>query len=101
MIRALTRRNGRTLLVLGLEGENIRRLRAGDPIFLDGTAHGMGCPIDVFIAAGETAADIVRALEAHGFDPPISADAAAAAKPTPDHPVVIDLRGKPRGGDPS
>ncbi len=90
----LTENNGRLLLVLGLDGENMRRLQAGDPILVDGNAYGLGYPGDVLIVAGGTSADVVRGLQAIGLEPPITPDAAAALRPTPGNPVIVDIRKK-------
>ncbi len=71
MIRATAKtKSGRTLLVLGIDAENVRRLTAGRPIYVDGTAHGLAVSGDVMILYGETLDDVVRELESAGVAMP-------------------------------
>jgi len=57
MLRAKTN-NG--LFILGLDAENLKRLRAGQPILV--SLAEMGGTDDVLIMAGETIADIQKEL---------------------------------------
>jgi len=70
MIKAAGRTGlGVPLLVLGLSGENVTRLAAGEPIRI--TAQqlaALGLPqMEVVIHYGRTEEDIVRELKAHGL----------------------------------
>jgi hypothetical protein len=59
---------GLPLLLLGLSGENVTRLAAGEPIRIksgDMTALGFP-PMEVVIHYGRTEDDIVAELKAHG-----------------------------------
>lgn len=71
MIRALATRGARKMAILGIDAENVKRLRKGEPIIvaLDDLGAGVGPrtpelgPIDVVICFGETLDDITRELE--------------------------------------
>lgn len=68
MIKALGEVAGKPMLVLGLSGENVTRLTAGEPIMFDGTAFGFAGHI--VITYGRTEADITRELAEHGLPTP-------------------------------
>jgi hypothetical protein len=55
------------MMLLGLSGENITRLVAGEPIGFD--AAGLGFPGMVVIHYGKTEADIQADIEQHGLAP--------------------------------
>lgn len=67
MIKASGRSgDGTPLLLLGLSGENMARLMAGEPIRVDTAA--MGLPkMDVIIVGGRTEDSITEDLRAHGL----------------------------------
>jgi hypothetical protein len=70
MIKASARTAlGQPLLLLGLSGENVTRLAAGEPIRIT-TAHlaqlGLPATMEIVIHYGRTEQDIVAELEAHG-----------------------------------
>jgi len=74
MIRATGRgKNGRTLLVLGLDRENITRLTRGEPILVEAESCGAtDVHVDVFIMFGETLAGMTDQLRGAGIElPPI------------------------------
>lgn len=50
MIRGLFNFRGRVTMLCGISAVQLARLQGGEPIFVDGTAHGMGAPLDVLIA---------------------------------------------------
>jgi len=60
---------GMKLLLLGLDRENINRLTAGKPIFVEGA--GMGLPFDVSVAFGETLDELRGELEKGGLRWPL------------------------------
>jgi hypothetical protein len=71
MIKAAGRTGlGVPLLVLGLDGENVTRLAAGEPIRV-ATAHlaqlGLPATMDIVILYGRTEADILETIEGHGI----------------------------------
>lgn len=71
MIRALaTTRSGRRLLVLGIDRENVRRLTGGDPIYVQGNAHGLDLDVDVVVAFGEELQDILDEITSAGVEIP-------------------------------
>lgn len=57
--------SGKKLLLLGVDRENINRLTAGQPIFVEGGP--MGLPFDVSVAFGETLDDVRAELEKGGL----------------------------------
>lgn len=59
------------MLVLGLSGENVTRLMAGEPILFDGTPFGFDGRI--VICGGRTEQDIADELTRHGLPTPPSA----------------------------
>lgn len=69
MIRARFKRDGRDVLLLGLDDENVRRLTAGQPIFVDGTKNLLA-PVDVLIMHGRTLDDVLAELRAAGVEMP-------------------------------
>jgi hypothetical protein len=85
VIRAVaTKKDGSKLLLLGLEDENIRRLKEGQPISVQGEP--LGLPgIEVVLLHGPTAQDIVAKFEAAGIQMPPGPIPA----PTPTHPVIL------------
>lgn len=70
MVRGIGRRGDRPFLLFGLSDDNIRRLQAGQPIFvaLDDGMLGPNAPAyDVLVMYGPTEEDIRAELEAtHG-----------------------------------
>lgn len=63
---------GMPLLFLGLSGENVTRLAAGEPIRVP-AAHmtALGLPaVEIMITYGRTEDDIVAGLRAHGIEAP-------------------------------
>lgn len=60
----MTGKNGRKLIGLGLSAENIKRLRAADPIFFDAGEVGLD-GYDVLIMAGDTEDTISADLQKH------------------------------------
>lgn len=62
MVIALGSRDGRPVLLLGLEEENLDRLRKGQPILRDLTTIGRPDLGEVMIVWGKTAADIEAQL---------------------------------------
>ena len=73
MIRARFKRNGRDVVLLGLDEENIRRLTAGQPIFVDGQ-YKLGVPVDFTIVYGTTLQDVINQLQEAGFELPTKSD---------------------------
>lgn len=71
MIRAKSiQANGRVLLLLGVDRENITRLTAGQPIFVDGDKHGLDLDFDVGVLFGETLQDVINELGEAGVQFP-------------------------------
>jgi hypothetical protein len=70
MIKAvLTRQDGTgAVIVLGLSGENITRLAAGEPILIDGGDIGIPGK-QIAIIYGKTEDVIAESLQHHGFNP--------------------------------
>lgn len=68
MIKATGERDGRPFLLLGIDAENVMRLKDGQPILVRkdevGTSH------DVLIMYGATARDIIRELKSYGINLP-------------------------------
>jgi len=63
VIRAVLRlEDGRALLLLGLDRENITRLTGGQPILVEGLKHGLNLPVDFAIFSGETLKDVGREI---------------------------------------
>lgn len=60
---------GVPVLFLGLSGENVTRLAAGEPIRVSATAmRDLGLPqVEVILHYGRTEDDIVAELKAHGM----------------------------------
>lgn len=69
MIKAAGTRGGKPMLILGLSGENMTRLMAGEPIMLDTAALGLP-EMNVVIVGGRTEDAITADLRAHGLLPP-------------------------------
>jgi hypothetical protein len=65
VIKALGVHEGKPLLVVGLSGENITRLAAGEPIYFNGAEVGMAS-LNVLIAYGRTEQDILDEVNAVG-----------------------------------
>ena len=61
---------GVPLLLLGLSGENVTRLAAGEPIRVSASAmRGLGLPqLEVILHYGRTEDDILAELKAHGLE---------------------------------
>lgn len=69
MIKAAGTRGGKPALILGLSGENMTRLMAGEPIMLDTAALGLP-EMTVVICGGRTEDAITADLRVHGLLPP-------------------------------
>lgn len=67
MIKAAGEHNGRPFMLLGLSGENVTRLAAGEPIAFDGDQ--LGYAGKVVIVYGKTEQDITAQLRQHGLLP--------------------------------
>src|SRR5262249_49571290 len=74
-------KNGREVIVVGLDAAHAHRLMRGDGIFVDGAADGLGSPVDMMILCGETLGDVVKDLEAAGITLP--SEVIQAARPRP------------------
>jgi len=62
MIKATMRtKEGKDILLLGLSGENVRRLKDGKPIHINGSEMGLGN--DIVIMYGETEAHLYKELQ--------------------------------------
>ncbi len=69
MIRAvLTQNNGRKMLILGIDDENVRRLTSGQPIHVKGAT--VDLEVDVAIWHEHTLDEIVEKFREFGFDVP-------------------------------
>lgn len=69
------------LLILGVDRENLRRLRGGQPIVVDLTDYGD--TRRVLFMYGDTMTDIMRELEASGMKlPPVSPHIVKPEKPS-------------------
>jgi hypothetical protein len=64
MIKAAGTAGGKPLMLLGLSGENVTRLVAGEPISFD--AQQLGFPGNIMIMYGRTEDDIVTELRKYG-----------------------------------
>lgn len=69
MIKAAGTVGGKPMLILGLSGENMTRLMAGEPIMLDAAALGLP-DMTVVVVGGRTEDSITADLRAHGLVPP-------------------------------
>lgn len=68
MIQVSTRtKDGKPALLLVLEAGNLKRLKKGEPIMVDGDR--LGVPLMVFIDFAETQADGLKKLRALGLMP--------------------------------
>jgi hypothetical protein len=57
-------REGKPVMIVGLSGENVTRLAAGEPIYFDASEFGLpGCK--VMLLYGKTELDIIAALRAN------------------------------------
>jgi hypothetical protein len=85
VIRAVTTGpDGRRLLILGVDDENIKRLTSGQPLHVEGDP--LGIPgITVVIMHGHSLQDVLDELKTSGVDLPV--DRVPIAKP--GHPVVL------------
>jgi hypothetical protein len=61
--------NGRTILLLGLDKEGVRRLTSGEPVFVDGRTVGLET-LDVVVMYGETIRDVMQELKKAGIKLP-------------------------------
>lgn len=68
MIKACGEVGGRTMMLLGLSGENMTRLMAGEPILFDATPFGFDG--NVVIVGGRTEQDITDELRKYGLPMP-------------------------------
>lgn len=69
MIRAVARKkNGRTLLVLGVDDVNVKHLTSNEPIHVEGAP--LGIDVDVLIMHGTTLRDVIRQLKDAGVELP-------------------------------
>lgn len=66
--------DGGTLIVLGLTPGNLRRLREGQPIYVDAAELGAPAGVKVAIMFGQTERAIVAELRAGGIQLPDGAD---------------------------
>jgi hypothetical protein len=64
MIKAAGQHNGRPMLVIGLSGENMTRLMAGEPILFDAEALGLPA-MSVLVVGGRTEDAITADLRKH------------------------------------
>lgn len=94
MIRAVaTKANGTKVLLLGVDEDNVQRLKDGRPIHVNAEAYGLPC--DVIIVYGKTMQHVIDELKAAGFEVPID----RAPVVTPDRPVIFrPAAGKKRRG---
>lgn len=69
MIKAAGTFGGKPTLILGLSGENMTRLMAGEPIMLDTAALGLP-EMTVVVVGGRTEDAITADLRRHGLVPP-------------------------------
>lgn len=60
--------NGRPLIGLGIEEGNVNRLKAGQPIMVDGRS--LGIDVDIAIHYGATINDLIEQLRAAGVQLP-------------------------------
>lgn len=108
--------DGRPLLMLGLTGENITRLMAGEPIYLEAKAPTYGLPaMQVMICGAKTELDLIDGLRSSGLVPPCCPDHNHHCEPPselccgqctegvhPDHPrgvlCVLDPKSPFRAG---
>ena len=68
MIKASSKTSdGKTLLVLGITPENVRRMKAGHPILVDGSEVGIDNLL-VTIMFGQTERSIVAEIRSHGIE---------------------------------
>lgn len=66
MIKAIGQHGGRPLLILGLSGENLTRLMAGEPIRVDPRELSIRTPPVVVLIAGRDEATIMAQVRADG-----------------------------------
>jgi hypothetical protein len=64
----MTTKDGRPMLLLGIEAENVKRLKEGQPIHVNGREDDL--PIDVVIMYGETLQDVLDDLVKAGVQLP-------------------------------
>lgn len=89
MIRASAKmQDGRTLVFLGVDPANLRRLREGKPIFVDMAE--LGVDACVVIQFGESLDAIMKSLRDAGIDLPEAEDRRSDPKPS-DHAAVGPL----------
>lgn len=70
MIRAVaTKKDGRKLLILGVDRTNIERLTSKQPIMVQGNQFGLDLPVDILIMFGETLDDVATELRQSGVGP--------------------------------
>jgi len=80
MIRYRAERKGRPpLLFIGLSDENVKRLRAGQPIRIPADDPVARVATELVIYHGATEVELTRELEQHGVLPTGAADKAAEA----------------------
>jgi hypothetical protein len=68
VIKAAGMLGGKPMLILGLSGENMTRLMAGEPIMLDTAALGLP-EMTVVVCGGRTEVAITAELRVHGLLP--------------------------------
>jgi hypothetical protein len=72
---ALTTPDGRPVLGLGLSAQNVKRLKAGQPIRIDGPASGLPFAGEILIFYGRTEHDMLEELSQHiGPDTQVTID---------------------------
>jgi hypothetical protein len=88
MIYAIaTGKDGRKILLLGVDDRNIERLTSGKPLHADGGL--VGLPIDVVLLHGKTYQDVIEQIRKAGFDIPDY-----PGDPPVDAPQVIIKKGQ-------
>lgn len=88
MIKARADLNGRPTVFLGITGENVTRLAAGEPILVD--LAELGVPeLQVVIMYGKTERHIAAEMERHGMLP--AGTASDMPEPRPGNPVTGTL----------
>jgi len=67
MIRAVgTQKDGRKLLILGVDAINLENLKAKNAILVRGTQFGINLPVDVLIMYGDTLEEVAEDLRKSG-----------------------------------
>lgn len=72
---------GQPIVILGITGENVARMAAGEPVLVNMTELGLP-PMKVILMYGKTERHITAELELHGLLPPGTASDMAEPKPS-------------------